>query len=423
MQLLAYKRTGLKQEYCLFYKICKEKESNMKIFAGMNGFEEFCDFIEMNEEEKNIRREKLIESNMPFQINEYYAELIRDLEGNDRVQVLNIVLPPLAEKKFVGRFDPYGNKKYRKEDKIYLQHKYKQTLLVHINNVCFTRCQFCYKVNEVNNDECFFYRQIVDDAVEYIHNHPEVNNILLTGGDPMILPSEALVYILGKFSDIPQIRGIRVATKTVSFNPERFLDDEILNIFSECNEKNKHISVIAQISHPAEFTETMVEAVAKIQMTGASVRSQPVLARGINDDVNTLTRLFQKAYDNKIVPYYLVHFMPVCGVEQYAIPLDEGYKIFSKLSAELSGLEKKSVFIAAHDFGKLEICGFYPSVDQPDEILLRWHQIVNEKYLPKKFVETVSIEPLQILKFKFRKGELYNLDDVFEYNNIPTEEE
>ncbi len=394
----------------------------MKVFAGMKGFEEFCDFIELYESEKETRRKCLIDSNMPFQVNEYYAELIKETQGDYRNQMLNIVLPPVAEKKFIGRFDPYGNKKYRKEDKIYLQHKYKQTLLVHINNACFSRCQFCYKVNEVNNDKSFFYRQIADDAVEYINHHPEVNNILLTGGDPMMLTNEALAYILGKFSDISHIRGIRIATKTVSFNPARFLDEKLLGILSDCNRKKKHISVVAQISHPGEFSPTMMEAVAKIQEIGASVRLQPVLARGINDDVETLTKLFQKAYDNKIVPYYLVHFMPVRGVEQYALSLDEGYKLFAKLSAELSGLEKKSVFIAAHDFGKFEICGFYPSVDQPEEIILKWHQIVNEAYLPKAFMENVSIEPFSLLKLKYKK-ELYNLDDLFAYNQIPVSED
>jgi KamA family protein len=394
-------------------------EEKMKVYTGMNGFEEFCDFIALDDGEREARRKCLLESNMPFQVNEYYAEVIKEAEGTDRQQLLNIILPPVAEKKFTGRFDPYGNKKYRKDDKIYLQHKYKQTLLVHINNACFSRCQFCYKVNEVNNDESFFYRTIADDAVVYLRQHPEVNNILLTGGDPMMLSNEALSYILGKFSDLPQIRGIRIATKTLSFYPIRFLDEELLSILSDCNKKKKHISVIAQISHPAEFSAKMIEAVEKIQKTGASIRSQPVLTHGINDDVKVLTALFQKAYDCKIVPYYLVHFMPVRGVEQYALPIDEAYKIVAQLSAELSGLEKKSIFITAHDYGKFEICGFCPSVDQPEEIILKWHQIVNEMYLPKAFVEKVSIEPGSLLKLKYKKGSLYNLDDLFAYNNIP----
>lgn len=391
----------------------------MKIFSEISGFDEFCDFVGIEESEKEARKKVLIESNMLFQVNNYYACLIRDAKDPDKQQMLNIVVPPVEKKPFIGRFDPYGNTKYRQGDKIYLQHKYKHTLLVHINNACFCRCQFCYKVNEVNNDESFFYKQIVNDAVEYVKKHPAVNNILLTGGDPMILSNEALTYILGEFCKLPQIRGVRVATKTVSFNPQRFYDEDLLALFSDCNAKGKHISVVAQISHPAEFSPVMVEAVRKIQATGASVRSQPVLARGINDDVETLTKLFQKAYDNKIVPYYLVLFMPVRGVEQYAIPIDEAYKIVSKLSTELSGLEKKSIFITANDFGKYEICGFLPSADQPEEIILKWHQIVNEKYLPKVFIEKISIEPFSLLKLRYKKGEIYNIDDLFEYNQIP----
>ena len=395
----------------------------MKIYAGEKGFNEFCNYVGLDVSEREARKKVMLESNMPFQVNEYYASLIKGLEGKDRLQLLNLVLPPVNEKPFTGRFDPYGNVKYRQDDKIYLQHKYKQTLLVHIDNACFCRCQFCYKVNEVNNDDSFYYKKVADDAVEYILAHPSVNNILLTGGDPMMLPTEALTYILERFSEIEQIRGIRVATKTVSFYPERFIDDALLDLFSRCTAKGKHISVIAQISHPAEFTPTMVEAVRKIQAAGASVRSQPVLARGINDDVDTLTTLFQKCYDNKIVPYYLVLFMPVRGVEQYAIPMDEAFKLVSKMNAELSGLEKKSIFITANDFGKYEICGFLPSAEDPQEVVVKWHQIVNEKYLPKSFMGNVTTESYALMKFKYKKGEIYNMDDVFEYNNIPTKEE
>ena len=391
----------------------------MKIFSGMNGFDEFCDFVGIDKIERNARKKVLIESHMLFQVNDYYANLIRNAKDTDKKQMLNIVVPPVSPKPFIGRFDPYGNTKYRQEDKIYLQHKYKQTLLVHINNACFCRCQFCYKVNEVNNDASFFYKQIVYDAVEYVKQHPTVNNILLTGGDPMTLSNQALAYVLGEFCKLPQIRGIRIATKAISFNPNRFNDEELLALFLDCNSKGKHISVIAHISHPAEFSPIMEKAIRNIQKTGASVRSQPVLARGINDDVETLIKLFQKIYDNKIVPYYLTLFMPVRGVEQYAIPIDEAYKIVSKASAELSGLEKKSVFITASDFGKYEICGFLPSIDQPEEIIIKWHQIVNENYLPKAFAKKVSIEPFSLIRFNYKKGQMYNIDNVFEYNQIP----
>lgn len=393
----------------------------MKLFTGVNGFDDFCNFVKIDNSEKEARRKVLIESNMLFQVNYYYANLIKNAEATDKKQLLNIVVPPVAKKPFTGCFDPYGNTKYRQGDKIYLQHKYKQTLLVHINNACFCRCQFCYKVNEVNNDKSFFYKQIVDDSVEYIKKHPAINNILLTGGDPLVLPNKAFAYILKEFCKLPQIRGIRIATKSISFNPHRFFDDDLLTMLSNCNTQGKHISIVAQISHPAEFTPTMVEAVRKIQLTGASIRSQPVLARGINDDVNTLTRLFQKIYDNRIIPYYLVLFMPVRGVEQYAIPIDEAYKTVSRVSNELSGLEKKSIFITANDFGKYEICGFLPSVDQPEEIILKWHQIANEKYLPKAFAKKVPIKPLSLLKFKYTKEKIYNIDDILKYNQIPTE--
>ena len=395
----------------------------MKVFSGINGFENFCKIVGLNDDEKEKRRKYLEDSCMPFLVNEYYAQLIKDTDSPEKQQLLNIVLPLVREKKFEGRFDPYGNKKFRQADTIYLQHKYKQTLLVHINNSCFSHCQFCYKVNELNCEKNYYYKQIVHDAINYIEEHPEINNILLTGGDPMILSNDCISFILESFLKLKQIRGIRIATKALSFYPARFLDNELISILSNCNKYQKHICIIAQISHPAEFSDVMVEAAGKIQQTGASIRSQPVLAYGINDDVQTLTKLFQKAFDYKIIPYYLVLFMPVRGVEQYAIPIDDAYNIVASGNNELSGLEKKSIFIAPHDFGKFEICGFYPSVEQPDEIILKWHQIANKKYLPERFINRVTTEPFALIKLKYKKGSLYNMDDLFEYNNIPVYEE
>lgn len=391
----------------------------MKTLAGINGFEEFCKIVKLSDDEKEIRRKYLKDSCMSFLVNEYFANLIKETDGIEKQQLLNIVLPPVVEKKFAGRFDPYGNKKFRQADTIYLQHKYKQTLLVHINNSCFSHCQFCYKVNELKSEKNYHYKKIIFDAINYVENHPEINNILLTGGDPMVFNNEYIFFILESFMKIKQIRGIRIATKALSFYPIRFHDKELLSFLTNCNKSLKHISIVAQISHPSEFSDIMVEAIERIQQTGTSIRSQPVLAYGINDNVQTLTKLFQKAFDNKIIPYYLVHFMPVRGVEQYALPIDHAYMLVAKVNEELSGLEKKSIFIAPHDFGKFEICGFYPSVQQPDEIILKWHQIVNKIYLPKIFINKVSIEPFSLLKLRYKKGSLYNMDDLFEYNNIP----
>ena len=235
----------------------------------------------------------------------------------------------------------------------------------------------------------------------------------------MTLSDAALEHILIEFGKIPQIKGVRIATKAISFYPQRFENERLLAFFKHYS---KNISIIAQISHPAEFSEIMICAVNKIQKAGASVRLQPVLARGINDDVKTLVQLFQRAYENNIIPYYLVLFMPVRGVEQYALPMEEAYKIVAKVSDELSGLEKKSLFITANDYGKFEICGFLPSVNQPQEIILKWHQIAQSKYLPEVLLNQMVAAPFSLMKLKFESGCIYNIDDVFHFNNINTSE-
>jgi hypothetical protein len=111
--------------------------------------------------------------------------------------------------------------------------------------------------------------------------------------------------------------------------------------------------------------------------------------------------------------------MPVRGVEQYGLSLDEAFRKVAESKRNLSGLEKKGVLLASHDFGKLEICGFYPNPEEPEKIVLKWHQIAMEKYLPKKLKETVPTRPEDILVLDYNIGSMYCIDHVFEKNGLP----
>jgi lysine 2,3-aminomutase len=113
-------------------------------FRGAQGFEDFCDLVGIDGEERTLRREALATSHMPFKVTESYAELIAGQDEPYKTQMTNIVVPPVGVQRFSGRFDPYGNKRVRQEDRAFLQHKYEPTLLVHIDDFCISNCQFCY---------------------------------------------------------------------------------------------------------------------------------------------------------------------------------------------------------------------------------------------------------------------------------------
>jgi lysine 2,3-aminomutase len=399
------------------------RQLSLKIFSGTSGFDEFADRVGLTSEEYKDRNQSLSESYMPFKVTEYYTSLIQSQTEPYRSQLLNIVLPPKGGKPFTGRFDPYGNKTYRQDERAFLQHKYPKTLLLHIDDFCVSNCQFCYKVNEIRHEKVksTTVDEKIDMALAYLAEHPEINNVLFTGGDPAAFrKTRALVSLIGRLIEAEGIRVVRFATKGLAYDPERFLDGELLQFFQEANQKpNKQVSIIAQMNHPAEISGSAVEAFRQLREVGVQVRGQPAIIRGVNDSVETLTDLQQRFLDNQIISYYLTVFMPVRGVEQYAIPLDEAFRNVAASKRNLNGLEKKGVLLASHDFGKLEIVGFYPTLKEPKKIILKWHQAAKAEYLPDSLKQKVPTQPEDILILDYDKGSMYCIDHVFARNGLP----
>lgn len=393
------------------------------VFSGQEGYQKFADKVKLSPEER-VKRERLLqESFMPFKVTEYYADLIASQSEPYRTQLMNIVLPTTGEKPFKGRFDPYGNRKYRQDDRAFLQHKYEKTLLLHIDDFCISNCQFCYKVNEIRHEKVksASIDEKVDMALIYLTEHPEIDNVLFTGGDPASFRRTGdLINLIERLISHKNVRLVRFATKGIAYDPERFTDSDLLNFFKEANERpGKQISIIAQINHPAEMSRNSSYAIKELQRVGVQLRGQPAIIRGVNDSVETLIDLQRKYLDNKIISYYLTVFMPVRGVEQYALPLDEAFRKVAESKRHLSGLEKKGVLLSSHDFGKFEICGFYPTPEDPQKIVLKWHEAAMPKYLPRKLKDTVPTRPEDILVLDYSKDFIYCIDHLFEKNGLP----
>lgn len=400
----------------------KGVEIIMKILSDREGFEQFSQIVGLTNCERDERWARLMQSYMPFKTTEYYAHLIARLEEPDRTQVMNIILPPAGVKPFIGRFDPYGNSSYRKKDTSFLQHKYEKTLLFHVDNFCLSNCQFCYKVNEIRHEKQ--KTASLDNKLKigsaYLKSHPEIDNVLVTGGDPAYLPTKTLIKIFQSFLDGENVRIVRFATKCLAFEPLRFLDEELLDFFKKANAvPGKQICMITQINHPAEFGGACIQAIGELRKAGVQLRGQPAIVKGVNDSVNVLTRLQRSFMDYAIVAYYLTLFMPVRGVEQYAVTLDEAFCNIAASKRKLGGLEKKGLVLVSHNYGKVEICGFYPSMEQPEKIILKWHQIVASVYLPDKLKQLIPTNPEDLLFLNYIKGGMYCLDDVFKHNNLP----
>lgn len=381
-------------------------------------FGEFCQRVGISGKEKDQRRLLLGYSLMPFQVTEHYTRLIESYNDPYRSQLINVVLPTVADSPRKGRFDPYGNVTAR-VNVPFLQHKYEKTLLVHAQDACMGNCQGCYKVREIRVDgtTTALTSSQIQEAWQYLTDHTEIDNVLVTGGDPAAIATDKLIYIMTALLEPQNVSIVRFATKGLAFNPQRFQDDKLLKFFEDVNySSGKRIKIIAHYSHPAEIDGESKKSLRALQSAGSQIYGQPVIWRGVNDDVDVFTKLQNLFAENDIQSYYLVSCMPVKGAEQYMMPLEKAYLIIAESKQRLNGLAKKGVFVAPHDYGKLEITGFLPNGEKPEKIVLKWHEVAMPQYLPVAFKHT---KPEDLLVLDFEPNAMYCFDDVLRYNKLP----
>jgi KamA family protein len=397
--------------------------AELRILSGLDGFDRFMAIVGVGGDEVSRRRSLVAASLMPFKVTQHYADVIAATPEPDRTQLINIVVPPDTERPFVGRFDPYGNVRVRQDTTNYIQHKYEKTLLLHIDDFCVANCQFCYKVNEIRHERvpALTYDAKLRTSLSYLDAHPEIDNVLFTGGDPASFrTTRELVDLISGLLSHKNIRAVRFATKGLAYDPERFMDPVLLKFFDGTRGNyGKQVSIIAHVNHPAEFSGRTATAIRMLQDVGVQIRAQPAMVRGVNDSVDTLIRLQRAFLDLKLISYYMTVFMPVRGVEQYAIRLHDAFAAFAESKRHLSGLEKKGVLLAAHDFGKLEICGFLPSAESPEYIVLKWHQAAMPQYLPAELRKRIMTRPEDVLVLRYEPLHTYCVDHLFAYNNLP----
>ena len=303
--------------------------------------------------EKEREEMQKVNDRFVFRTNDYYQSLIDWNDPNDPIK--RIIMPDTAELNEWGELDASNEEKYTKVHG--LEHKYTSTALLLVNEVCAAYCRFCFRkrlfMNE--NDEV---TKDISEGLEYIKNNKEINNVLLTGGDPLILSTSKLEPIIQKLREIEHVKIIRIGTKVPAFNPFRILNDgSLLEMFRKYSTNEKKIYVMAHFNHPRELTDKAVEGLNALMNAGVSLVNQTPLVKGVNDDPDVLADLFSKLSFIGVPPYYVFLCRPTLGNETYSISVEKGYEIFEKARIRCSGLAKRARLVMSHESGKIEVIG------------------------------------------------------------------
>jgi lysine 2,3-aminomutase len=316
---------------------------------------------------KKVEQEILeqVTSLYPFRASKHYLSLIDWDNPNDPLK--RIIFPHPEELNKSGDPDPSLEKNYTVQDG--LQHKYPQTALLLLSDVCGGICRFCFRKRLFMNCK----RQTILDyspALKYIQNHPEVTDVLLSGGDPLILSTTHLKKVIEDIRKINHVGIIRIGTKMLAYNPYRITDDpELVSLIQSYSRDGKKIYFMAHFNHPNELSPKSFEAIRLLQQAGAVVVNQTPVIEGVNDDPGIMAELFRKLSFIGVSPYYVFQCRPTIGNRIYSVPVEQSYQIVQNAFQRCSGLAKRARFIMSHSTGKIEVVGL-----NNHNIFMRYHQ-------------------------------------------------
>ncbi len=305
----------------------------------------------LSETEKN-RLEPVIER-FAFRCNDYYLSLINWDDPEDPIR--RVIIPHVDELEQWGRLDPSDENTYSVLPG--LEHKYNSTVLLLVSNVCDGICRFCFRKRLFINPQSEYLRDF-SGAIEYIKQHSEVTNVLITGGDPLVLSTSKLEDILREISMIEHVRIIRLGTKMPAFNPYRIIDDPaLLELINQYGNGSKKIYIMTHFIHPRELTDVAIKSIKMLQKAGAIIANQMPLIKGVNTDSDVLADMFDKLSFVGATPYYIFQCRPALGNKAYTVPIEQGYEIIEQAKSMVSGLAKRARFVMSHARGKIEILG------------------------------------------------------------------
>jgi KamA family protein len=312
-----------------------------------------------------------------FRANDYYLQLIDWDDPDDPIRQL--IIPREEELNDFGRLDASNETSVTVARGV--QHKYNDTVLLLCNEVCGAYCRYCFRKrlfmddnHEATND--------VSEGLAYIAEHPEVNNVLLTGGDPLLMSTRRIREIIAALREIPHVKIIRLGSKMPAFDPQRILrDDDLMETFRQYSTRHARIYLMTHFDHPRELTEIAEQAIDRCLDHGVICVNQCPLIRGVNDDPQVLAEMYSRLSYVGCPPYYLFQGRPTAGNEPYEVPLVEGWQIFQEAQQLGSGLARRARFVMSHETGKVEVL----AIDDR-HIYLRYHQAKLEQDLGRFFV-------------------------------------
>ncbi len=248
-----------------------------------------------------------------------------------------------------------------------LTHRYPDRVLFLITDQCAMYCRHCTRRRFAGQTDAMVANEQIDGCIEYIRNHPEVRDVLLSGGDALMLSDEKLEYIISNLRAIPHVEIVRIGSRVPVVCPQR-ITPELVNMFK----KYHPVWLNTHFNHPAEITEESAKACALMADAGIPLGNQSVLLAGVNDCVHVMKKLMQQLVKIRVRPYYIYQCDLSMGLEHFRTPVSKGIEIIEALRGHTSGYAVPTFVVdAPGGGGKTPVMPNYIISQSPNKVILR----------------------------------------------------
>ncbi len=348
----------------------------------IDSVEKLKQIINMTEQEEKDMEAVL--SKFRLGITPYYAA---QMDKNDHRCPVRMQAVPTISETHIGEADM--------EDPLHedgdspapgLTHRYPDRVLMLITDQCSMYCRHCTRRRFAGQQDHEVPLKNIDKCIEYVRNHPEVRDVLLSGGDCLLVSDNILEYIIKNLREIPHVEIIRLGSRTPVVCPQRITDD-LVNMLK----KYHPIWLNTHFNHPKEFTPEAKEAIRKLADAGIPLGNQSVLLRGVNDCPHIMMNLMHELVKIRIRPYYIYQCDLSLGIEHFRTPVSKGIEIIESLRGHTSGYAVPTFVVdAPGGGGKTPVMPNYVISQSPDKVILR-----NFEGVITTYTEPTNLPPIE----------------------------
>ncbi|NIP49235.1 MAG: KamA family radical SAM protein [Phycisphaerae bacterium] len=346
-----------------------KEEWQTQLIDFVNTTEKLEEYINLTDEERSV----LQANKTTWGTTPYFASLMDP--DNPNCPIRKQVVPSRQEQENTYGMDNYlvwkENRDNDENRPDTIARQYKDRVAFTVTQNCGIYCRHCFRKELVvdGNLELDFN---VEEGLYWISQHPEVRDVLITGGDPLLLPDEHIAYLIERLREMSHIEMIRFGSRVPIVLPQRITENlkKILGGYH-----NVPIWLNTQCNHPKELTHEVAWAVFELMSCGVNVGNQAVLLKGINDDVETFRELHQKLLKTRIRPYYVFYCEAAPGIDHFRTPVEKGAELIrDALRGHTTGLAQP-MHVVATNIGKIPLMpDYYITEKDEKEYTLRNHK-------------------------------------------------